>query len=190
MSSPQQLDGAITTEGRTCGKQTKPRRGLSTGWLLVRDHWLLVFVPPHAFMFLSVWMTRQLAASDPILSSRVNKKCRASVMRRRYDSIVAKSRRLSSTESFALPCLCECASRIPSRVFQSVVDPRRWSFQQGVKVRRVFRFRDGARPPDEIASVTQGSGNMVALMPRIFFAVASVGIAVLITALILTALRL
>ena len=31
---------------------------------------------------------------------------------------------------------------------------------------------------------------MVALMPRMFFAVASVGIAVLITALILTALRL
>jgi hypothetical protein len=44
--------------------------------------------------------------------------------------------------------------------------------------------------PMKVVSVTQGSGNMVALMPRIFFAVASVGTAVLITALILTALRL
>lgn len=69
--------------------------------------------------------------------------------------------------------------------------PKALESSAGYKGAARIPMRDGARSdPMKVVSVTQGSGSMVALMPRIFFAVASVGIAVLITALILTALRL
>ena len=174
-------------------RQTDEANTRLINWLVISARSLAAraCLLPRAFMFLSVWMTRQLDATPSSFRRASTKKCRASDMRRRYDSIVVvASRRLSATESFALPCLCECASRIPSRVTQSVIDPRRWSFAGRRGAARVPIPGRRAARPDEIASVTQGSGNMVALMPRIFFAVASVGIAVLITALILTALRL
>jgi hypothetical protein len=50
------------------------------------SHWPLVHACCGTFMFLLT--TRQLDASALILSSCVNEKCRASDMRRRYDSIV------------------------------------------------------------------------------------------------------
>jgi hypothetical protein len=63
--------------------------------------------------------------------------------------------------------------------------------QPGAKTSRAFPCRECERRDSyDVVSVTQGSRTMVALMPRMFFAVASVGIAVLIAALVLTALRL
>ena len=142
-------------------------------------------------MFLSVWMTRQLDAAPSSFRRALTKNvvhltC-ADVTIHLLLSRLGDCPRLRALRSR----VCVSARLEFHHVFiQSVIDPRRWSFAGSRGAARVPIPGRRAARPDEIASVTQGSGNMVALMPRIFFAVATVGIAVLITALILTALRL